>query len=237
MSNNKDREGPSPLISSQRDDVGWIDIGNKITITDGNSATVTLDFINEPDTGINPQMIIVPLPDNTSYVVEGRTEGLFSDTPQDRTGAIIYRDFPNGNQYSYLTLIDKGADYSLVATAGTDTESQFDQAILEVGETFTDNTNNVTVTTLSKTATSVTVLVSNDAVTCTPPLGLDWTISSSCTLTQNVTADKNIIIQNGSVLTVPNGETLSFHGDTYHITIQSGGGLLIEQGGKVQSIP
>jgi|CXWL01.1.fsa_nt_gi M6 family metalloprotease-like protein len=240
MSNNRDREGPSPLIAGQRDDVGWMDAGNKANIANGNSATITLDFINQPEGGVNPQMITVPLSNGTSYIIEGHSEGLFSDTPQDKTGAIIYMHFPEpGNQYSYLAQsVDKGANYSLVSTAGTNSESQFDDAILEVSETYVDNVNNVTITTLSKTVTSVTVSVSNNVVaSCSPPPGSDWIISTSCTLSQNVTADKNVIVQNNSKLTIPNGKTLFFHASTYHITIQSGTGILIQQGGSIKSSP
>lgn len=247
MSNNRDREGPAALIAGQRDDVGWMDAGNKVTVANGNSATITLDFINQPEGAVNPEMITVPLLNGTSYVIEGRTEGLFSDTPQDKTGSLIYIHFPenpdsnihtDGNQYAYLGLpADKEANYSLVATAGANSESQFDDAMLEVGESYVDNTNHVTITTLSKTATSVTVSVSNNASACSPPAGLDWTITSSCTLSQNVTADKNVLVQNNSVLTIPNGKTLSFHASAYHIKVQSGSGIKIQQGGSIKSIP
>jgi M6 family metalloprotease-like protein len=237
MSKYSDREAPTPLIAPQRDEAGWMAVGNKIDIVNGQSQQIDLDFINEPEGGTNKQMITVPLPDGTSYIIEGHNEGLFSDTPQDKSGAIIYRNFPTGNQYAYLGLPDKGANYSLVATNGTDSESQFDTAMLDVGESYVDNTNHVTITTLSKTATSVTVSVSNNASACSPPAGLDWTITSSCTLSQNVTADKNVLVSSNSVLTIPNGKTLFFHASTYHITVQSGSGVKIQLGGSIKSIP
>jgi streptogramin lyase len=163
MSNNQDREGPSALIMGQRNDVGWVTAGNKITILNGTSSTVTLDFSNEPQGGVNHQMAIVPLPDGTSYIIEGHTEGLFNDTPQDRTGAIIYKKIPGGNQYDYLLdSFDKNAEYSLVATNGTVSEDDFDKAILEVGQSYEDVTNSVTITTQSTNSTSVTVFVSNN---------------------------------------------------------------------------
>jgi M6 family metalloprotease-like protein len=243
-----DFEGPPPLIAGQRDDVGWMDAGNKVTVANGNFTQITLDFINQPEGGVNPQMITVPLSNGTSYIIEGHTEGQFSDTPQDKTGALIYIHFPenpdpaihtDGNQYAYLGLpADKEANYSLVATAGTNSESQFNDAVLEVGESYVDNANHVTISIVSKTATSVTLSISNNFVaSCSPQPGLDWTITSSCTLSQNVTADKNVIIQNNSVLTIPNGKTLFFHDSTYHITVKSGSGVKIQQGGSIQSIP
>ena len=91
MSANRDKEGPSPLIMAQRDKLGWVDSGNKVEITDGMSSTITLDFSNEDQSGINPQMITVPLPDGTSYIIEAQKDGLFSDTPQDKMGVLIYK--------------------------------------------------------------------------------------------------------------------------------------------------
>ena len=239
MSTNADREGPAPLIMAQRDKVGWVDSGNKVEVASGASATITLDFSNEPQGGVNPQMITVPLSDGTSYIIEGQKEGLFSDTPQDKTGVLIYKKIPGGNDYSYLTFDpnDKLAEYSLVATAGTDTLSDFDEASLEVGETYEDVVNSVNVTALS-TGNSITVFVSNNATsTCTPPSGENWVISESCTLTGDVTADMNITIQDDSVLTIPDGLTVFFDPTTFSITVISGSGILVEQGGSIQTSP
>jgi len=241
MSTNIDLEGPSALITGQRDDAGWMAAENKVTIADGTSSTITLDFINEPEGGVNPQMAIVPLASlaaDTYYIIEGHKEGLFNDTPQDRTGAIMYKHFPPpGNQYAYLSLADKIAKYSLVATAGTDAVSDFAEAILEVGETYVDVANSVTVTTLSRNATSVTVFVSNNASLCSPPAGQNWVISQDCTLTENVTADMNITVQDGALLTIPDEVTVFFDPATFSITIISGSGILVQQGGSIQTTP
>lgn len=238
MSSNRDQESPSALITGQRDEAGWITVGNKQTVSNGTSATITLDYVNESDVGVNPQMIIVPLSNGSSYIIEAHKDELFNDTPQDRAGAIMYIHLPGGNNYSYLSLsADKAAEFSLVATAGTDTESQFDEAILELNESYEDIVNNVTVTTQSIDATSITIFVSNNAGTCTPPSGLDWIITESCTISQNVTADKNIIVQNNAVLTIPNGLTVFFDPATFSISIEFGSGILIEQGGSIKTSP
>ena len=246
MSFNRDREGPSALITGQRDQVGWMDAGNKVTIADGTSSTITLDFINEVEGGVNPQMALIPLSDGTSYIVEAHQEEIFNDTPQDRIGVIMYKQFiscppdPCGNQYPYLTFDsrDQDARYSLVATAGTDAETDFDEAMLEVGESYVDGANSVTVTTQSKDATSVTVLISNNAVSsCSPSAGVDWVITASCTLAGDVTADMNITVQDNSVLTVPDGFRVFFDPTTFSITVISGSGILIEQGGSIQTTP
>jgi len=238
MSTNVDHEAPSALIMPQRDLAGWVASPSKVIVADGMSATIILDFSNEPEGGVNPQMITVPLPDGTSYIIEGHQDGLFNDTPQDRKGAIIYKHFPPpGNQYPYLSnLGDKSAEYSLVATAGTDDVSDFDQAILEVGEKFEDFANSVTVETQS-IGNSVTVFVSNNGPLCSPQAGQNWIISQTCTLTGDVTADMNITVQDSSVLTIPDGFTVFFDPATFSITIISGSGILVQQGGSIQTTP
>jgi len=65
---------------------------------------------------------------------------------------------------------------------------------------------------------------------CSPPVSDDWTVSSTCTMTGDATADGNVIVPNGVVLTIPNGVTLTVPSGS-NITILSGGGILIEFGG------
>jgi len=272
MSSNRDFEGPSALIMGQRDQVLWVTSENKETVADGTSATITLDFSNEAQGGDNPQMIIVPLSDGTgnSYIIEGHKEGLFNDTPQDKIGAIMYKHFPvtamnpmGGNQYAYLTFdpLDKLAQYSLVATAGTEVVSDFDKAILEVGETFEDVANSVTVNTLSRNATSVTVFVSNNATSdmdgdgvpdesdncpnvSNPGQGdLDAddigdvcdtlnVITVDTTVSSNFTSLGNLIVQSNSLLTINSGVTVTIISGS-NITIESGSGVLIKSGGTL----
>lgn len=68
---------------------------------------------------------------------------------------------------------------------------------------------------------------------CLPPLSGDWTITSSCTLTNTATAPANVIVQSGSVLTIPNGMRLNIDFIHYHLFIKSGGGVLIKTGGAI----
>jgi len=268
MSTNVDLEGPSALITGQRDDAGWMAAENKVTIADGTSSTITLDFSNEPEGGVNPQMAIVPLaslPVGTYYIIEAHKEGLFNDTPQDRIGAIMYKHFPPpGNQYAYLDNQNKFAEYSLVATAGTDAVSDFDKAILEVGETFEDVANSVTVTTQSKNATSVTVFVSNNASSDMDGDGVP-DVSDNCPndpnpeqedldaddqgdvcdtlnvitvdtiVSSDVTSLGNLIVQGNSLLTINSGVTVTIPSGS-NITIQSGSGVLIKSGGTLNVV-
>jgi len=266
MSSNTDKESPSGLIMAQRDKSGWVDSDNKVTVADGTSDTLTLDFSNEAQGGVNPQMITVPLSDGTSYIIEGHQDGLFNDTPQDKMGAIIYKHIPGGNQYAYLTFDpgDKNAEYSLVATAGTDNVSDFDDAILEVSETFEDVANSVTVTILSTNATSVTVFVSNNASSDADndgvPDGSDNcqndpnpgqedldadgqgdvcdtlnVITVDTIVSSDVTSLGNLVVQNSSLLTINSGVTVTIPSGS-NITIQSGSGVLIKSGGTLNVI-
>lgn len=65
-----------------------------------------------------------------------------------------------------------------------------------------------------------------------PPVG-DWIVSSSCTLTSSSTAHGNVIIQNGAVLTIPNGISLDIDFTSKHLLVKSGSGVLIKAGGKI----
>jgi sugar lactone lactonase YvrE len=265
MSGNRDLEGPSALIMGQRDDAGWVSAQNKITIANGTSSTVTLDFSNEPQDGPNHQMAIIPLLDGTSYIVEGHQEGLFNDTPQDRQGAIIYKKIPGGNQYSYLlNSQDRLAEYTLVATNGTDAESDFDKAILELGQSYVNATHSVTITTQSMNSTSVTLFVSNNASADSDSDGIpDGTdncpddsnagqedmdsdgsgdvcdslneITSDTIVSSSVTILGNLIVQNNSLLTINSGVTVTIPSGS-NITIESGSGVLIKSGGTLNIV-
>jgi len=234
MSSNFDLAGPSALVMGQRDQRGWVDVGNKVTIPDGTTSIITLDYINEPEGGTNPQMAKITLPSGY-YIVEAHHDEVFNDTPLDNEGAVMYRFFPGGNNFAYLTFfggIDQSAEYALVGTSGTTDEFDFVSANLDVTETFTDLTNNVVVETLSKTATSVTVSINNNNLCAPPPSGL-WTVSSTCTMTGDKTANGNIFVPNNVVLTIPNGVTLTINFATNKLTVQAGGGVLIQAGGSI----
>jgi len=68
---------------------------------------------------------------------------------------------------------------------------------------------------------------------CLPPLSGDWTIASSCTLVSTATAPANVIVQSGTVLTIPNGLRLHIDFIHHHLLVKSGGGVLIKSGGAV----
>jgi hypothetical protein len=157
---------------------------------------------------------------------------------------------------------DKDAKYSIVATAGTNTTAQIDQAILELNESYFDNINSVNVTTQSVNSTFITVFVSNNASSDGDldgiPDGSDNCPSTSnsgqedldadgagdacdslnviaapTTATVNHTLIGNLIVQNSSLLTINSGVTVTIPSGS-NITIQSGSGVLIKSGGTLQ---
>lgn len=68
---------------------------------------------------------------------------------------------------------------------------------------------------------------------CAPPLSGDWTITRSCTLTSTSTAPANVIVQSGTVLTIPNGLKLNIDFIHHHLLVKAGGGVLIKAGGAI----
>ena len=70
-------------------------------------------------------------------------------------------------------------------------------------------------------------------VFCTPPSSNDWIVNTSCTLENNFNAPANVIINNGSVLTIPDGLTLNVDFSHYHLLVKNGGGVLIKDGGSI----
>ena len=68
---------------------------------------------------------------------------------------------------------------------------------------------------------------------CSPPLSGDWIVSQGCTLGSTVTATANVIVQPGTVLTIPSGMILNIDFTHYHLLVKSGGGVLIKSGGAI----
>src|SRR5574338_842503 len=76
-------------------------------------------------------------------------------------------------------------------------------------------------TPLSDTTYTENFVTPGTNVCVVPTLG-DWTVSSSCTLISSSIAKANVIVQNGAVLTIPNGVSLDIDFTTKHLLIKSG---------------
>jgi len=68
---------------------------------------------------------------------------------------------------------------------------------------------------------------------CAPPGSGPWNVLSTCTMTGSATAGGNVIVPSGVVLTIPNTVTLTINFAANSLTVESGGGVLIEAGGKI----
>ena len=67
---------------------------------------------------------------------------------------------------------------------------------------------------------------------CSPPESETWTVTFSCTLDSSSVVPGNVFIQNNSVLTIPDGITLTIISGN-NITINSDSGVLIKDGGSL----
>ena len=68
---------------------------------------------------------------------------------------------------------------------------------------------------------------------CSPPVSGPWTVPSSCKMTVDATVTGNVIVPNGVVLIIPSGVTFDVDFETKNLTVQAGGGVLIESGGTI----
>ena len=89
--------------------------------------------------------------------------------------------------------------------------------------------------TAGNSATQVirTVEVAPPPTSCTPLASGDWIITSSCTINSNTTIQGNVLVRDGSVLTIPSGVVLDIDFASFNLTVQSGSGVLIKSGGTV----
>jgi hypothetical protein len=89
--------------------------------------------------------------------------------------------------------------------------------------------------TLNQTNTQITCTVTNDDLSpCSPPPLGDWEVNSSCEMTASATVNTgSLIVQNNSVLTIPNGVTLDIDFQNHNLTVKFGSGILIKDGGSI----
>jgi len=68
---------------------------------------------------------------------------------------------------------------------------------------------------------------------CQVPSSGNWMIGQNCKLMTSATTPANVIVQNNSVLEIPNGVTLDIDFANFNLTIKSGSGVLIKSGGII----
>ena len=79
----------------------------------------------------------------------------------------------------------------------------------------------------------VNVMVISPPESCTPPTSGDWTVGESCTINSNTTIQGNVLVRDGSVVSIPSGVTLDIDFVSFSLTVQSGSGVLIKSGGTI----
>jgi hypothetical protein len=69
---------------------------------------------------------------------------------------------------------------------------------------------------------------------CSPPPNGDWVVDSSCEMTGSATINSgSLIVENNSVLTIPDGVTLDIDFANHNLTVKFGSGILIKSGGAI----
>jgi len=86
---------------------------------------------------------------------------------------------------------------------------------------------------VNNSASTIFTVIPSSTAYCSPPTSGDWVVSSTCTLSTNATAPANIIVNNGAILTIPNGIRLNIDMVHHHLLVQSGGGVLVQSGGTI----
>jgi len=219
-------DGPPGTIAFNRDQANWIPSADKITVSDGTEATFTLDILSDPSPGSNYLMGIIPFgAGGEYYTVEARKDSTFDQTPLNQFGLMIYYYNPAGHVGSP----EPSAPVNVVDTTGI---GDLDNTDLDLGDTYTDAVNNIRITHVSQTATTITVTVQNNPP-CSPPSSGDWIIVSSCTMSSSATAPGNVIVQNNSVLTIPAGASLDIDFVNNYLLVKSGSGVLIKAGASI----
>lgn len=72
-----------------------------------------------------------------------------------------------------------------------------------------------------------------NASLCTPPPSGDWILSGSCVFTEVSAAPADVEVTGGSVLTIAPGAQLDIDFINHHLSVETGSGVLVKQGGKV----
>jgi M6 family metalloprotease-like protein len=107
-----------------------------------------------------------------------------------------------------------------------------------IDNTYGDITNNGIIHSECGAGYSGTLPTGNSIVdlctSCIPTASGNWTINSSCSLSTSAVVTGNVIVQNNSVLVIPNGKILDIDFEHKHLLIQSGCKVMIKSGGTIK---
>jgi hypothetical protein len=151
--NSTDMMGGAPghFNAFQKQRLGWLGYGASPSITTvENSGVYTIDTYAGPGTGPKALKIARGL-GSESFFVEFRRNDQGFDTAIFRSGVFVH------------LASDTNPNSSVLLDMVPETLSWFSDTALEVGQSFTDPTSGVTLTTLAVSSTSATIMVSMDS--------------------------------------------------------------------------
>jgi M6 family metalloprotease-like protein len=149
--------GPTGPIAIHKESEGWIEPEDTITVTKQDQeeeqvVEFTLDMLGRPS-GQNYLMAKVPFgSDGHHYSIEARKNVVNDHTPLEQTGLVVYHFSPTGHDDS----MEPRAFESIVDTTGT---GDLENADIDVGDSFVDSKNNITITNLAQNNETISVRV------------------------------------------------------------------------------
>ncbi|MGI0015234.1 MAG: hypothetical protein ACREBU_17605, partial [Nitrososphaera sp.] len=154
--------GPAGPIATLKASEGWIEPDDIVTVTDQQQqeeqvVEFTLDMLGKP-AGQNYLMAKVPFgSDGHYYSIEARKNVINDHTPLEQTGLVVYHYSPAGHADS----MDPDAFETIVDTTGI---GDLANADIDVGDSFVDVKNKITITNLAQKEDTITVRVVRDDV-------------------------------------------------------------------------
>lgn len=139
--------------------LGWIPEERNTTVAIGSRATITLEQMTRWPTNTNPLMVTIPVSPTLFYVVEARAQEGY-DLKLPGTTVIIHEI--NTTRYTPAYIVDVDNNQN-TGDAG---------AMWDPGETFTDQSNRITVAVEAATATGFVITIQNQGA----PMPSDLTI-------------------------------------------------------------
>lgn len=174
---------------------------------------------------IQPESILVQQNENS----EPRVIGLLKNNDPNEY-QITINDFSNSSLN--FTINKPAQNNSTLIVSGTKIPSLYLDGVLSNDKLVWDGSKNI-INWDAASLISLFFIQTNDSL-CLPPVSGDWQISSNCVLTTSAVAPANVIIQNNSVLEIPSNKFLDINFTANHLLIQSGSGVLIKSGGKIE---
>jgi M6 family metalloprotease-like protein len=142
-------------IAFHLDEAGWMPPARKAVVDTGETATVTLERLNQPPASGNALMVEVPIDGSSThfYTVEVRQFYGYDQNVPGQAVVIHDVDYAHSGNGGYAYVVDAVDGNDNVNDAG---------AMWLPGETFEDSVHNISIEVLSSSGTTFTVYIMND---------------------------------------------------------------------------